>query len=155
MGDQDEDDLRQCWRPEDLEKILLGDDKLSISRISKFGLIHDRYARLKGLHVVSAHQEEYLPVSKQWGFGLSRILNEGNGAVATDAFRRSGHNFTSIPFKEFVRKAYGIQSDSIESFYGKYERLCLKLYYDVLKAPKHRDVLLELRTVSHNHPVKL
>ncbi|KAJ5215286.1 uncharacterized protein N7498_001693 [Penicillium cinerascens] len=147
MGDQDEDDLRQCWRPEDLEKILLGDDKVSISRISKFGLIHDRYARLKGLHVFSAHQEEYLPVSKQWGLGLSRILNEGNGAVATDAFRRSGHNFTSNPFKEFVREASGIQSDSIEAFYGKYERLSIKLYYDVLKAPKHRDVLLELKTI--------
>lgn len=64
MVDQDEEDLQpdqQCWRPGDLEKMLRDGDKVSISKYCRFGLVHDKYARLRGLQVFSSHQEEYLP----------------------------------------------------------------------------------------------
>lgn len=129
-------------------------DKASISRACEFGLIDDRCAMQKGLQVFSSHREEYRPPSEQWGLGSSHILSQAPDVVATIFFRKSGDNFTSIPFKEFVRKAFGIQSDCMESFFRKYERLSLKLHYDSVKAPKHCDFLLELKTVSHNHPVQ-
>lgn len=109
----------------------------------------------KGLQVFSSHAEEYCPPSKLWGLGRSHILSKGPDVVATMFFRTSGDNFTSIPFKELVRKAFGIQSDCIESFCRKYERLSIKLHYDSLRAPSYRDDLFELKTVRHNYPVNL
>jgi hypothetical protein len=156
MVDQDEEDLQpdqQCWRPVDLEKMLRDGDKVSISKYCRFGLVHDKYARLKGLQVFSSHQEEYLPNSKQWGLGLSQLLDEGPAAVAGKLCKRSCDKLSSIPFEEFVRKAFGLTSDCIESFFWKYELLSVKLYSDLLRAPEYRDILLQLKKVSHHYPV--
>ncbi|KAJ6033825.1 uncharacterized protein N7446_007883 [Penicillium canescens] len=90
--------------------------------------------------------KKYLQNSEHWGLGLTQILDEGPAAVATKLFRRSRDKFTSIPFEDFVRKASGNDSDCIRSFLWKYSLLSVKLYSDLLKAPKHCDILLQLKT---------
>ena len=115
----------------------------------------DRYARLKGLRVLPSYREEYRPLPEGWGIRLSHILQGGPDAAATILFRKSGQNLTSVPFEEFVRKAFGLDSDTIDHFLWNYEHLSFKLYCDILRAPGHRDFLLELKSVSHHHPANL
>ncbi|KAJ6019426.1 hypothetical protein N7522_001493 [Penicillium canescens] len=134
--DQNGDGLQteqKCRRPEELENMLRERDEISTSRFCKFGLIQDQYAKLKGLPVFLAHHEKYLPNSKHWGLGLSRILGEGPAAVATKLSEGAVTNSQAFLSKTLF-------------FLWKHDLLSVMLYSDLLKAPKHCDILLQLKT---------
>ena len=153
---QQEDNLRtdqQCWRPHEMRELFRKGDKISILRFCKFGLMHDQYAKFKGLPIFFSHQNEQISFAKHWELdNLLQIFGDDPAAVAETLSRRSVKKLTSIPFEDLTRKAYGIASDCVESVFFSYDVLCLQLYNKLVRAPPDQhDFLPRLLKVSHHH----
>ncbi|KAJ5150364.1 hypothetical protein N7492_010715 [Penicillium capsulatum] len=114
----------ECWRRRDVEKMY--QDPYSISLLCKFGLFDDKYAELKGLKPFCARQEECSQSTKSttiWNVGPVQLLQEEPATIARKLSDESLGKFSSIPYEEFIRKAFGFTSDYIDSFLWKYEYL--------------------------------
>ncbi|KAJ6116196.1 hypothetical protein N7523_005537 [Penicillium sp. IBT 18751x] len=146
VADQNEENLQpdhQCWRWEEIKELLRREDQDSKRRLCKFGLLTDQYAQATGLPGFPSFEEPYSPISEIWGLN-PEIFDECPSAVASKLSERSQIHLKSIPFKEFVQKAWYGSSKPFTAFAWKHRILHLKLYNLLMESPEHEKKFLQI-----------
>ncbi|OGE47649.1 hypothetical protein PENARI_c039G05554 [Penicillium arizonense] len=112
--------------PNDVRRMLLEKNKESIGLLWKLGLIDDEDTK-------SPRRAGCSPNQTHWEFDLSRLVQESPASLARMLSDESFQKFRSIPYEEFVRKAFGLSSEHIDDFLWHYELFAYKLYAKLVK----------------------
>ena len=122
-------------------------DQYSMSLLCRFGLFDEKFAKSKDLSPFCPRQDECSQSTKHWNLDSVQLLQEEPATIARKLSNESLGKFSSIPYEEFIRKAFGFTSDFIDSFLWKYEYLEWSLSCVASRASiDHR---IQVKEVSH------